>query len=78
MTPILKAKIEGSQVVWKHPRNAKNWLSKLSGKEVDVIVRKHKKMRTVPQNRLLWLFYGVIADDTGNEINELYEFLKSH
>ena len=41
-----------------------------------VIIEPYKKDRTKAQNRLYWLWLGIIAADTGNSPENLHEVLK--
>ena len=43
---------------------------------MSVEVKRHKKSRTQAQNRLMWMWYGVICDATGNEPEDLHEQMK--
>lgn len=40
-------------------------------KMIEVIIRPHKKNRTIAQNRLLHYWLRIICDDTGNDIDDL-------
>ena len=42
----------------------------------DVEIKKHVKSRTRAQNRLLWLWLGIISNDTGESPESLHEIFK--
>jgi len=39
-------------------------------------ITKYRKDRTASQNKLLWLWLGIISNDTGNSPDELHEIFK--
>ena len=51
-------------------------LKQLEGKEVQCKITEKKDTRTVRQNSLLWKYYNIIADETGDDPNSLHEFFK--
>jgi len=42
----------------------------------DIRIEKHKKDRTKAQNSLLWLWLGIISNDTGESPENLHEIFK--
>jgi len=44
--------------------------------QYSIKIEKWKKTRTLQQNNYLWLYYKIISDDTGDNINDLHEFFK--
>jgi hypothetical protein len=50
-------------------------------KQWEVIIRRKKSFRSLPQNKLYWLWIGCICDETGAETrvekDDVHEFLKS-
>lgn len=59
--------------------NARNWLNGVSANEdtpVMVTFKPYKKDRSAAQNRLMWLWYGILSKDQGNTPDELHELLK--
>jgi len=42
----------------------------------DIEITKHKKSRSVSQNRLMWMWLNIISNDTGNDPDDLHELLK--
>ena len=54
-----------------------SYIEKLSDKkQYTVSVKLVRKKRSFCQNRLLWLWYGCISEDTGYSPNELHEYFK--
>lgn len=47
-----------------------------NGKRFDVSITLHRERRTIPQNSLYWMWVGLIADETGNNPDELHEVFK--
>jgi len=41
-----------------------------------VTIKKYKKDRTKAQNRLMWMWLGIISDDTGESPENLHEVFK--
>jgi len=42
-------------------------------KKYDVQISPVKKLRTIPMNRLYWLWLNCISHETGNEVKDLHE-----
>ncbi len=78
MNPIFRAIIQKGKVVFDRVDMLNSYLIGLEGKEVDVIVRKHKKDRTLPQNRYLWgVVYKLISDHTGYTPDEIHDSMRA-
>lgn len=45
-------------------------------KQWEVIIRPKKSFRSLPQNKLYWLWLSCIADETGNDRNDLHDYFK--
>ena len=43
------------------------------GKQFIVNIDKKKEVRTLPQNKLYWLWLNCISQETGNEVKDLHE-----
>ena len=54
------------------------FLSQFEGKKVWLTIDPKIPVRSLRQNRYLWLFYQVIADETGHTAEEVHEFAKEH
>lgn len=58
-------------------RNGFNaYLASLNG-EVELVLQKYRKNRTIPQNNFYRAYLHVIAKDTGHSEEELHEFFKT-
>ncbi len=51
------------------------FLSSLKGK-IYFEIGKVESKRTISQNNFYWMYLGVIAEDTGNNANDLHEYFK--
>lgn len=51
-------------------------LLKFKGKDIEIIIEKKRKKRSIRQNRLLWLYSTIIANDTGNSKELIHEVIK--
>jgi hypothetical protein len=53
------------------------YIEKLTeGKRYSVSITQKREVRTLPQNRLYWLWIACISDETGNDKDTLHEFFK--
>jgi hypothetical protein len=79
ITPAFKASVENGKLVFNNIDFDK-YLQKLNGKEVSVIVNKHKKhkdFRSNNQNKYYWgVCVALIAEHTGYTTDEAHEALK--
>jgi hypothetical protein len=56
---------------------AAEYVAKLRANPIMIVeVKEYKKNRSTSQNRLLWMWYGIIAKDQGNTPEELHEAMK--
>lgn len=73
IVPIHKAKIVNGQLQLENKENYDKWLLQLNDSDVEVIVRKPKKIRSGRQNRY---YFGVvlklISESTGEDIEDLH------
>ena len=51
-----------------------SYIEKLPDQQYIVTIEKKKVKRTVPQNKLYWLWINCIAKETGNEANDLHDY----
>ena len=77
MNPIFTAKIQRGKVVFDNVDLLNGYLISLEGKEVEVIVRRRKKSRSLPQNAY---YFGVciklLCETTGYTDDEMHIALK--
>lgn len=61
----------------KRLNNCKAYIDSLplNGK-IEVVIQKYKKRRSNAQNRLMWMWLDIIADFTGDDVEELHKKLK--
>jgi len=76
MTPIHICSIKNGTIIPTNPDRYHLWLGSLEGQQVEVVVRKAVSKRTIDQNALLWKYYELIADETGDDVDSIHEFLK--
>ena len=51
---------------------------KVGGEDIyEVALKPFKSQRSVQQNRLYWMWVGILAQETGASKNHMHEFLKS-
>lgn len=43
---------------------------------LEVLLRRHRKKRSLDQNSLYWLWLGIISRETGNDTDQLHEAFK--
>lgn len=48
----------------------------LEGKEVVVVVKQYRRIRSVKQNALYWLYLGALSEWSGHTTEELHQFFK--
>lgn len=75
---IFRGEVKNGNVSLRNPDTFGRFLDILEGETVEVVVRKPKKQRTLPQNGYYW---GVIIDriskETGMLPDEVHDVLKS-
>ena len=49
---------------------------KIDGKPWQITVCRYVKKRTLPQNNLLWKWYEIIGNETGNDKQDLHDFFR--
>lgn len=71
--PIFKAKIENCILLIQERDNYNNWIAQLNNNEIEVIVRKPKKVRSDRQNRYYWgVVLKLISEVTGEDLEDLH------
>ena len=84
MDPIFQGTIRNGQIYLEAPSRFANLKAALEGQQIDLVLRKHRKKRSNPQNAY---FHGVVlklfAEFLGYEPEELkdalkFKFLRTH
>lgn len=76
MIPVIKGKVIDGKFLPDNEKLLIYQMKSLEGKEVDLIVKKHVKTRSLNQNRLYWHFLSLIEEETGNGANEMHQYFK--
>jgi hypothetical protein len=67
-----------SDGVFKNLRAAHEWLDRMcsfaANGEYELILKKKTKKRSIAQNRLLWLWFACISDETGNTSADVHDY----
>lgn len=75
MTPVWSADIVNGELVISKPEEFKTYISRLIG-PLDVIVRKRRKPRSLPENNYYWgVVILIFSEFCGYEKNEMHESL---
>lgn len=74
-TPIFAGKVTDGKLIIFNRKAFDNFLLTLNG-DVSLEIRQWSKRRTLDQNALLWVYYSIIANDTGNTAQEIHEIAK--
>lgn len=74
-SPIWKGSVTNGILTILNSKKFDEYLLSLNG-EIELTVDKKKDKRTINQNSFYWLYLGVIADETGEDIYDLHRFLK--
>ena len=72
---IFKVHIKDRKIQFKDENYIFN-LDKFEDQDVDLIIKKQTSSRSDKQNRYYWAYLKIIEDETGNDSNDLHEFLK--
>ena len=72
-----RAHIENGKLAIETPESYRRYLSGLNeGTKMTVAIDKKKNTRSLSQNAFLWLYYGVIENETGTTANDVHEWAK--
>lgn len=52
-------------------------ISHITNGDYEVIIRRRSKKRSVPQNRLMWMWFNCIAKETGQPIDDIHDYYVS-
>ena len=73
--PKFKGKVEKGKLTLNNQSKFELYLNGLEG-EIELIIKRAIKHRSLNQNNLYWLYLNVISEDTGNTPEELNEYFK--
>lgn len=84
MTPIFFGTVKHNKVIFEKVDLLNGYLISLEGKDIEIVIRKRKKNRTLSQNNWYWsCVVGIAAEHFGYEPDEMHEaykflFLRKH
>lgn len=78
ITPIFKGYIEKGILQVNEDRQIEfhSYLHSLEGEEVEINVKKRRKIRGRNQNALYWVYLQLLSEDTGYTPQELHDLFK--
>lgn len=77
MTPIFRGKVAKGKIVLDTPQGFEIHKGSLEGKWIELILRKQKSQRSLPQNDYYWaVIVEMLAKKSGYEKDEMHEALK--
>jgi hypothetical protein len=77
MIPIHKGKVINKRFTPYQVEKYFVWLESLEGEEVDCVIKKKQKPRSVPENKYYWaVIIGAVSDITGYTEDEAHEAMK--
>lgn len=68
--------VEEQKLNFPYLENLKAFLGELSNGKYMLVVKKIRKVRSLPQNSYYWKIISLIAEDTGNDPDELHDHFK--
>ena len=75
LTPVFIGKVTDGKLIIPHRKVFDEYLLNLKG-DVTIEVKQWSNRRSLDQNAFYWLYLGLIASETGDNINDLHEFFK--
>lgn len=77
MNPIFYAKVQESRIVLKDPPSFNKFLASLEGKDVQLVLKKETKTRSLQENKYYWgVVVKLLSDHTGYSSNEMHDALR--
>lgn len=77
LIPTFKATVKDSKVIFDNRAYFDLYVGTLDGQRITVTVKKLKKLRSIKANAYYWVYLGLIAEETGNDINLLHDLFKN-
>lgn len=72
----LYAKIKDGIINYSNQKLLENTLLHFEGKNVRIEIEEDKPLRSLDQNALLWFYYRLVSQDTGDNEQDLHEYFK--
>ena len=77
ISPIFFASVKDGKILFSERESLDRYVQSFEGKEIDVIIRHHRKDRTHSQNRYYWgCVVAIPAEHFGYTINEMHDAFK--
>ena len=64
--------VKGGKIVGIPRKRINEELAYFEGKHIEVVIRKRKRQRTTEQNNTMWMYFTMIAEETGYSKDEVY------
>lgn len=74
--PRFKGLVFGGDIVADDEKSYRLYLASLEGKQVEAVVQAWRQRRTDRQHRFYRAYLNLIADETGNDANDLHSLFK--
>ena len=72
----MQFRVEKQKLDFPYIDNLKKFLGSLSDGRYVLVVKKIRKSRSLPQNSYYWKIIAIIAEETGNDPDELHDHFK--
>lgn len=77
LIPTFKGTVKDSKVIFDNRAYFDLYVGTLDGQRVTVVVNKLKKLRSLKSNAYYWVYLGLIAEETGNDMDLLHDLFKN-
>lgn len=74
---IFFGEINNKKVKLNNPAKFREYVNLLEGKIIQLEIKKKRKIRSLSQNSLYWVWLGIISDSTGYYTEELHSSFKA-
>ena len=76
-TPIFQGEVKKGRIeIIKAKRDWKEWIKSLEGKKLEIVVKEWKETRSNAQNRLMWSWFQILEDDSGQPKEDYHDYFK--
>lgn len=76
ISPKFKGTVKYGKLILDKPQIFSLFLGNFEGKQIEVIVQRDKKPRSLKVNSLYWVYLQILEDETGEESENLHEYFK--